>query len=503
MLWGGLRPIAHRIAIDVLVLLGFSYSGFSSPSNSKNVVLVATCLLLLGTSGLTDRWTLTLPMVPFVILQIFRRIPFFLKNSKSMARVLHFLSFICIITGAALCVLFPAVELPPHEGPHNVGVLDFHLNAELFLEKSYSAHSELPVRLFYPTLEEPEGVPLFNSNTVAEFCRQTMLFGAPPPLKPYDWILHTWKLTSIRAKWNAELLPGEERLPLVVYSHGLGGTAEVYTYQATALASQGNFVLMLNHQDGSAPVVHLSNGTILTFDHDVIQLHEQGKHHEYVTRRRDQTDFRAQELIAATEAMLRLDKEVSLELRTSRLSLQNRLAAGETFWMGHSFGGATALTAAKRRPDLVKAIVAHEPAIDWMPHDARRALYPEERLEGIDHSFGGGTGGWPSGGIDGALHDINMLLLFSQEWAHDFKYSSVTDLIKMHEKKRVGPPDGISEVGVIDKAHHSEFADTCMLTPLWMGRETGLTGSRNPLETAKEIHHKTMEFLHAVRRVGN
>ena len=67
----------------------------------------------------------------------------------------------------------------------------------------------------------------------------------------------------------------------------------------------------------------------------------------------------------------------------------------------------------------------------------------------------------------------------------------------MHLKGELGPD--ISQFGVIRDAHHLEFSDTSMTTPLWLGRSVGVTGKRNPLETAEEIKHRTVDFISAVR----
>ena len=54
---------------------------------------------------------------------------------------------------------------------------------------------------------------------------------------------------------------------------------------------------------------------------------------------------------------------------------------------------------------------------------------------------------------------------------------------------------------IIKDAHHQEFADVCMLTPLWLGRATKLTNEqRNPINTAEEIHEKTISFLKDVEK---
>jgi len=56
-----------------------------------------------------------------------------------------------------------------------------------------------------------------------------------------------------------------------------------------------------------------------------------------------------------------------------------------------------------------------------------------------------------------------------------------------------------SEFSVIPEMHHNEFSDMCMLTPLWLARAVGVTGRRNPFETAKDVRDKTLAFLVAAK----
>ena len=180
------------------------------------------------------------------------------------------------------------------------------------------------------------------------------------------------------------------------------------------------------------------------------------------------------------------------------------LQTDQSFFMGHSFGGATALTAAKRLPDLLRSVIAHDPANDWIPDDARRSLFAEERLEGLEHAYSGGTGGFEEkvynhSVIHNSIHDIDMLLLFSHEWMEN-KWGGCHVLEAMNRRGRLGRRAGPSTLAVIDQAHHTEFSDTSMLTPLWLARATGITGKRNPLDSAKEIHERTRAFVDTVRR---
>ena len=48
-----------------------------------------------------------------------------------------------------------------------------------------------------------------------------------------------------------------ERYPLIIFSHGLVGTRNTYSQYCSALASEGNIVLAVEHRDGSGPAVLL------------------------------------------------------------------------------------------------------------------------------------------------------------------------------------------------------------------------------------------------------
>lgn len=159
--------------------------------------------------------------------------------------------------------------------------------------------------------------------------------------------------------------------------------------------------------------------------------------------------------------------------------------------MGHSFGGATSLHAGRKRPPT--SIIAHEPAAEWIPDGTRASLFDQKRLAGSQGNFTY----WQVNANDDlstSIHDIEMLILYSSEWALK-KWGGVDVLSDMYARGQFGPPHGSSRVAVIDGAHHNEFLDTCLLTPVWLARATGITGKRNPIETAEEIHAYTISFL--------
>lgn len=144
-----------------------------------------------------------------------------------------------------------------------------------------------------------------------------------------------------------------------------------------------------------------------------------------IGERRARTDHRVNEFIAAATSLLKLNEQNLPELDAVNVSFVDKLDTSELHFIGHSFGGCTALTAASRRPDLASSVIAHEPAVDWMPDDARRSLFAEYKLIGGPRKYTGGTGGFLSSEQDDgkkevdnteSLHDVPMLFLYSDEW---------------------------------------------------------------------------------------
>jgi platelet-activating factor acetylhydrolase len=119
-------------------------------------------------------------------------------------------------------------------------------------------------------LEEPQDLPYLDHEIALEYCKETIAFGAPSPFKEFGFLLHNLRLVQMPLSPNAKPLDNN-KLPLIVFSHGLGGTASTYTYQTQHLAAQGHVVLVINHSDGSAPVVQKHDGTKHFYDYDIVK----------------------------------------------------------------------------------------------------------------------------------------------------------------------------------------------------------------------------------------
>eukprot|EP00529_Nitzschia_sp_RCC80_P024732 CAMPEP_0113523814 /NCGR_PEP_ID=MMETSP0014_2-20120614/45895_1 /TAXON_ID=2857 /ORGANISM="Nitzschia sp." /LENGTH=438 /DNA_ID=CAMNT_0000421907 /DNA_START=240 /DNA_END=1556 /DNA_ORIENTATION=+ /assembly_acc=CAM_ASM_000159 len=432
-------------------------------------------------------------------------------------------------------VLFPAVELGDFHsfGNFNVGVVDVYLPINLNFRSSIpgtehvtpTEQDHATVRILYPTHDEPISIPYLRPHTSKEYCEQNMKHSAPPPLRPFSWMIHNWRLVHLPGRHHAEptiatadgTTEHDGLLPIVFFSHGLGGSAEMYAYQTHALAKHGYIVIVIDHTDGSAPVVPRKDGTMLLRNDTIIQHWLDGDKEYYKLQRQTMTDYRAQELLSVVDSVVHLNEENIPELEEVGLDFRNTLDTSNIHYMGHSFGGATTIHAAMLSSKPPRSVVTHDPACDWLPESSRLALFDIERLQESysNHSY------WTRNTLvaqegkkdeekedndenkkldrQRSLHDITEILtLFSDEW-YERKWSGSDVLKDMYDRNVFGPASGKSIFKVIDDAHHSEFSDASQLTPLWIARAVGLTGPRNPIDTAEEIHLETLDFLKSVQ----
>lgn len=533
-------------------------------------------------------------------------------NVRTVAlRIIGISSGFLLLTAFSLTILFPAVELPlpGTSDDYNVGIVD------LFLPKiewemsssgpatplSYSygdtafnpgsyPNEHYAIRILYPSsaavytapvdwFGRPteqrqkrrswEWIPYLRPDLSHAYCEVNMQQGAPPPLKSFGWFTHYWNLIKLPAQYHIPL-PGDgyscattypsdtQLLPMIIYSPGLGGSAETYSYQTLSLAARGFVVVVVEHGDGSLAVVPRKDGSAFRrADDGVSQDWDNGNRERHLRGRRAMTEYRADEIIAATLYMSEvLNRTHTPELQSKGVSFRGRLDADAVHFMGHSFGGVSVLHAAhkiaamkaaaaagsattemKTKSFLLprpRSVVAHDPASDWIPDSTRRSLFDVERLKDstANHTYWTRTeaattaatnvGNYEEEGQQSqqprppiasfSIHDFDLFLLFSHEWGHR-NWGGISVLQDMHQRQVFGRTTSkksnnnggknelvsVSRVDILDSAHHIEFSDLCMITPTWLARSVGMTGTKSPLETAKDIHTRTLNFLMEVQ----
>ena len=163
---------------------------------------------------------------------------------------------------------------------------------------------------------------------------------------------------KIPALGNARLLQPptkSKRWPVMIFSHGLGGSRNAYSHVVGSLASHGIVVVAPEHRDGSAPVTFVrSYKTSKPTPIDYRSISHQPSI-EVEEARDKQLKLRLWELASIHDLLLNLDKGESLQnlavpdkhpqsdhgdlsMFASSLDV---LRPGSIAWSGHSFGAAT------------------------------------------------------------------------------------------------------------------------------------------------------------------
>lgn len=148
---------------------------------------------------------------------------------------------------------------------------------------------------------------------------------------------------------------GDDRLPLILFSHGLAGSVCGYTATCTALAAAGDgaLVVAVEHADGSAFATQVTgaDGQPVTIPYksfdNVTAAASAGGFTDERAFRAAQVDQRVAELTAAVAgvAAWAAGEEVVEPLGGGGgVDLAGRVDAGRVAVVGHSFGGATAFT---------------------------------------------------------------------------------------------------------------------------------------------------------------
>lgn len=233
-----------------------------------------------------------------------------------------------------------SLRMPPAGGAHLVGCTDVLVGA--------SKEGSL-FRLFYPCAPSPAHTasppwcprPEYLAGLIgvrgwegrAANYGASFLFGNP----------------QTPVTWNGNFLPGTDKKPLVIFSHGLGAFRTVYSSLCMELASRGFLVAALEHRDGSAcATYHFAEGDASTSLQETwvpFKKVQPGTKEFYL--RNYQVHQRASECVRAVRILEDIDsgRRVSniMDSGFSLDALKDRIDFSRVAVMGHSFGGATAL----------------------------------------------------------------------------------------------------------------------------------------------------------------
>lgn len=262
----------------------------------------------------------------------------------------------------------PINAFPKYHGPYSVGTVDVEVPATDLPSPSETpdgAQSTIAFRIFYPCVKPASGeldrpvrwVPSPQRLTIAALMkflgiRERMAAGL-------SYLPQQLYYIKLRAHRNAKLLDpptSSGRWPVTVFSHGLAGSRNAYSYVCGDLASNGMIVIALDHRDGSSPIQYV-RGTVGEESKCVYPEKISHEPCDEVYQARDrQLRIRLWEISMAYEALMKIDGGQELENLDSNTSLDRKERvevlwqfdgkmdihrAGKVTWCGHSFGAVT------------------------------------------------------------------------------------------------------------------------------------------------------------------
>ncbi|MFC6009735.1 alpha/beta hydrolase family protein [Nocardia lasii] len=304
-------------AAVLLTTLGFAILLVAAPARARKVAPIVLSLVTIGSLGLwaVEGYWHWWPLFLLIALMF----AFLVSDPDTTRRRVPMRVGIGVLAVLALLpwAMPPVPELPAPSGPYAVGSEIFRWVDEARAEPTGAGdRRNVVVQAWYPT-ELVSG--------------RQWLYLDPLPPTVYGIprvFLSTYELIDTNATAAVPVSPARERWPVVLFSPGYGAPRAVYSGLVADLASRGFVVLAIDHPYESA-ATKLADGTIAGTVEDLPADDPDGT--RYMTTR---LETRTADLRFVLD---RLGGE--LGPLTDRLDLDTVTATG------HSFGGATAISA--------------------------------------------------------------------------------------------------------------------------------------------------------------
>ncbi|KAG6331534.1 hypothetical protein ID866_7554, partial [Astraeus odoratus] len=353
--------------------------------------------------------------------------------------------------------------LPHYGGEYRVGVRDVEIPVPRqsfgnFKHKSILAEAGITIdtvmfTLFYPT--DSEG----NDHQIVWFPRLTVYVGAAVAI---------WGTTFPGIK-NAPLkvLPGSQKWPLLLFSHGAGSSRLMNSSFCGEMASRGYVVAAIEHRDGTGPSARIVDqhgetrdlAWIDWSDLDWTGLPEQPQDDNML--RHVQLEVRLAEVQGVLAGLRRAALQEPLIVTGLGSSLPcnwdgwHCVKVEEPIIAGHSFGGSLAMAAAADGRLRFSHVVVFDPATQslWLEPWNKHISAP-------------------------------LLAVNSQEFASGAEFPmlrSMTSDMTEHE------------LYVIPGSSHPSFSDVCLILPDCINKMLGLTN--DPVHIINVTVDTTRRFL--------
>ena len=273
---------------------------------------------------------------------------------------------------------------------------------------------------------------------------------------------------------------GEEKYPLVVFSHGAFGYYESNTSTYMELASNGYVVAALDHPHHAFFTEDTSGGTVIVdtdFLNTALNLNasEMNDEEEYVLYR-DWMDLRTADMGCALDEIREAALSGSLSSAWSvsesdRASLMAALAMADpsrTGLMGHSMGGATSVELGRQRKDITAVI-------------------------DIDGTMLGEYTGTENGKFTVRKEPYPLPILEFVNWDSYSELQEYPEEAEAYPNTVLMKNAGEGFVTTIRDTKHMDYTDLPLLSPM-LGKMLG-SGSRGTEETMTIVNSQVLSFF--------
>jgi len=250
---------------------------------------------------------------------------------------------------------------------------------------------------------------------------------------------------------HVDATPSSNQCPLLLWSHGLTGTAEEHRLFASAMAARGFVVALVHHTDGSSSRVQTTGGNTLLYAHPDFKDYDRSIREKQV-RVREAEVWQARQLLVAGE------------LKGIRIN------PAAVFIGGFSYGAATAMQCLVTQPGKYAGAVLWD---GWffinMPKIQVQMKFPREA-----HAA--------------ACIQAPTLFIGSSQ------FDSFEGLREATQELQ-GKCQPEAEVVVVERTNHGDFADSSWWLPGPVLRAFKLSLSNDPCGVYTRIVTDTADFL--------
>ncbi|MEE2858253.1 MAG: hypothetical protein VX820_00880 [Candidatus Neomarinimicrobiota bacterium] len=365
-----------------------------------------------------------------------------------MIRFFTILTIYFLLTSCGMVVskLIPFTDLPKPIGKYNIGTkietwIDYD-RLEWFTENDKNDHRKIVVQFWYPTDDVSGDFAPYMDDW------KKRIGPVSEQVEVKEFMISSIKNVNTNSHMDATIKKMNNKMPLIIFSHGLGGMRMQNTIQMETLASVGYFVLAIDH----------------SYDAN-ITLFDDGTHADFRSAAEGDLsvqefwDLRIPQINTRSDDVLFVLDEIESFLGLN-IPFWQDVDMGNIGVLGHSFGGATGIISSIK-DDRIDACMALD---GW--------IVP------IESSY-----------VQKGMN-VPMLYIGRPKWDTPLNYMKLDSLIKNSD----APATKI----ILPDTKHIDYSDTPQFSPI--SKKIGISGDMPAADIRDTLNDKMLNFFDAYLR---